>query len=78
MKFGKSRVGLHFATVFAMCFAFQHISAMQETFDNFRQEDEVAAKHPEPIRDKRSVKTNSSTHPNLPDITKRLEAVEKQ
>jgi len=50
---------------------------MEETLDNSRQE-VVAAKHPEPIRAKRSVKTNSSTRLNLPDIAKRLETVEKQ
>jgi len=61
-----------------MCSAFQSISAMEETLDNFRQEEEVPAKHPEPIRVKRSVKMNSSTRPNLPDIAKRLQAVEKQ
>ena len=78
MKFSKFRFCLHFATVFAMCFTFQSISAVEETLGNFRQEGEVAEKHPESIRAKRSVKTNSSAHPNLPDIAKRLEAVEKQ
>ena len=81
MKFsGKSRVVLLFATVFAICVAFQSISAMEETLDNFRQEEEVVAKHdPQPIRGKRSVKTNSSIRPpSLPDLAKRLEAVEKQ
>ena len=74
MKFFKSRVGLLFATVFAMCFA---ISATKETLDDFRQKkEEVAAKHPQPIRAKRSVKINV-THPNLPDIAKRLQDVEK-
>ena len=79
MECFKTRVGLRLvATVIAMCFVFQSISAMKETLDDFgHKKDENAAKHPESIRAKRSVQTNA-THPDLPDIAKRLEAVEKQ
>jgi len=78
MEFFKSRVGLLYATVFAMCFVFRSISALKETLDDFRQkQDEVAANHPQSTRAKRSVKINA-THPNLPDIAKRLQDVERK
>ncbi|XP_078372882.1 uncharacterized protein LOC144656532 isoform X2 [Oculina patagonica] len=71
-----SRVGLLFAAVFAMSFAFHCINAMDETLDGLRREDQVAAKHPEPLREKRSVKNNAT--PNTPDILKRLQALEEK
>ena len=79
MEFFESHAGLRLvATVIAMCFAFHNISAMKETLDDFgHKKEENATKHPESIRAKRSVQTNA-THPDLPDIAKRLEAVEKK
>ncbi len=76
MKLTDSRVGLLFAAVFVMCFAFHRSHAMDETLDGLRREDEFPAKHPEPLREKRAVKNNAT--PNMPDILKRLQAVEKK
>ena len=76
MKFPTFRVGLLFAAVFVMCFAFHSIFAMDETVDGLRREDEVAAKYPKALRERRAAKNNVA--PNLPDILKRLQAVEKK
>ena len=76
MKFSTFRVGLLFAAVFVMCFAFHSIFAMDETLDGLRREDEVTAKQPKALREKRAAKSNAT--PNLPDILKRLQAVEKK
>ena len=70
MKFPTFRVGLLFAAVFVGIFA------MDETVDGLRREDEVAAKYPEALRERRAAKNNAT--PNLPDILKRLQAVEKK
>ena len=76
MKFPTFRVGLLFAALFVMCFAFRGIFAMDETLDGLRREDEVAAKQPKALRERRAAKNNAT--PNLPDILKRLQAVEKK
>ena len=70
MNFSTSRFGLLFAAIFVMCFAFHSIFATGETLDGLSREDKVAAKHPQTLREKRAVKSNTTT--NLPDILKRL------
>jgi len=63
--------------IYMMCFAFESISAMEDTLDNFRQE-EVPHNTLSRCELKDWLKLNSSTRPNLPDIAKRLQVVEKQ
>ena len=78
MKFSTFCVGLGllFVAVFLTCFAVHSTSAMNGKLDGLRREDEVDVKRPWAIREKRAVKNNGT--PNLPDILKRLEAVEKK
>ena len=77
MKVSTSCVGLLFVAVFLTCFAVHSTSAMNAKLDGLRREDGVDdVKHPWEIREKRAVKNNAT--PNLPDILKRLEAVEKR
>ena len=76
MNISKSRVGVLFVAAFVVCFDFHSISAMvRETGGGLRRDGTV--EHPQPIRGKRSVKTNA-THPSLSDIAKRLLVVEKR
>ncbi|XP_078367433.1 uncharacterized protein LOC144651373 [Oculina patagonica] len=73
MKLFASRIGLLFAVVFAMSFALHRISAMDETLDGLRREMEDDEKHPQPLRERRSVKNNATQ-----DILKRLQDMEKK
>ena len=81
MKFFVSRAGLLFAAVFAMSFALHCISAMDETLEGFRPEMDQnsiggvkdAERNPQSLRDRRSVKGNSTQ-----DILKRLRDMEKK
>ena len=73
------KISPSFVVLFAICFAICHISVME----GLRQEDEkstdgveFAQKHPLPLRERRNVKNNAT--PNLPDVLKRLQAVEKK
>ena len=74
------KISPSFVVLFAICFAFCNISAME----GLRQEEdekstdgvEFVLKHPLPLRERRNVKNNAT--PNLPDILKRLQAVEKK
>ena len=71
MKFSASRVGLRFLAVVVICCAFESSTAMEGL-----HHDEVAEKRPLPLREKRSVKNNAT--PNMPDILKRLQALEEK
>lgn len=71
MKFSATRVGLRFVALFVLGFVFQGASAMED----LHHEDEVAGKHPLRL-DKRAVKNNAT--PNMPDIIKRLKALEEK
>ncbi|XP_078364890.1 uncharacterized protein LOC144649289 isoform X2 [Oculina patagonica] len=73
MKLFASHIGLLFAAVFAMSFALHCIYAMDETPDGFRREMEDDEKHPQPLRERRSVKNNATQ-----DILKRLQDMEKK
>ena len=65
------RVGLRFVAVFLLGFVFQGACAKED----LHHEDEVAEKHLLRI-DKRSVSKNSTS--NMPDILKRLKALEEK
>ena len=71
MKSSVPRVRLSFAAVFVLGFVVQGASAM----DDLYHEDEVAEKNPLRL-DKRSVSKNAT--PNIPDILKRLQALEEK
>ncbi|KAL9974675.1 hypothetical protein ACROYT_G011738 [Oculina patagonica] len=73
MKLFASRIGLLFAAVFTMSCALHRISAMDETLDGLRREMEDDEKHPQPLRERRSVKNNATQ-----DILKRLQDMEKK
>lgn len=71
MKYSVARVGLSFVAVFLLGFVFQGTSANEDLY----HEDKVAEKNPLRL-DKRSVSKNA-TH-NMPDILKRLKALEEK
>ena len=79
IKFFLSRVGLRFAVVFVFI-ALQNIHCLKGLRTGERRAsvggDEVAGKHPIPLREARSVKNNAT--PNLPDILGRMQAMEKK
>ncbi len=80
MRFFASRVDLRFVAAFAVLFAFQNIHCLEVLRPGGEQnsidDDEVAKKHPIPLRERKSVKNNAS--PNIPDILERLQAMEKK
>ena len=73
------KISPSFVVLFAI-FVFCNISAMeglrQEEDEKSNDGVEFAQKHPLPLRERRKVKNNAT--PNLPDILKRLHAVEKK
>jgi len=71
MKSFSSRVGFSFVAVFVLGFVSQSASAMEDS----HHEDEAAVKHLLQL-DKRSVSKNAT--PNMPDILKRLKALEEK
>ena len=71
MKSCVPRIGLHLVAVFVLSFVFQCASAKED----LHHEDEVAEKHLLRL-DKRSVGKNAT--PNMPDILKRLKALEEK
>ncbi len=74
MKFSAFRAGLRFLAIVAICCVVQSITATE----GLHHEEEVAEKHPLPpgVREKRSNKNNAT--PNMPDILKRLQALEEK
>ena len=71
MKSFATRVGLRFVAVFVLGLVFQGASTMED----LHQENEVTEKHLLPL-DKRSASKNAT--PNMPDILKRLKALEEK
>lgn len=74
MKSSAPRVGLRFVAVFVLGFVFQGASAM-EADSSLHREGEVAEKHHLRLN-KRSANNNAT--PNMPDILKRLKALEEK
>lgn len=80
MKFFTYRVGLRFSAVLMVFCALLNI----RSFEGLRPREErnsidgngVAEKHPNSLREGRSVKNNAT--PNLPDILGRMQAMEKK
>ena len=70
------KISVSFVILFAICFAFCNISTMEglrQEEDEYSNEGvEFAEKHPLPRNDE------SNETPNLADILKRLQAVEKK
>ena len=76
-----SRIVVCSLIVFVMCFAFREISGIDETKNGSRGEDEDTRKETLPLREKRSDKnttTETPTTPNMADIHKRLQGLEKK
>ena len=71
MKSSAPRVGRSLVVVFVLGFVFQGASAMED----LHHKNEVAEKHPLRL-DKRSVSKNAT--PSMPDILKRLKALEEK
>ena len=71
MKSSVTRVGFRFVAVFVLGLVFQGASAMNA----LNHEDQVGEKNPLRL-DKRSVSTNAT--PKIPDILKRLQALEEK
>ena len=71
MKSSAPRVGFRFVAVFVLGLVFQGASAMNA----LNHEDQVGEKNPLRL-DKRSVSTNAT--PKIPDILKRLQALEEK
>lgn len=74
MKLSAFRVSLRFLAIVVICCAVQSISPTYT--EGLHHEDKDAEKHPLPLREKRSNKNNAT--PNMPDILKRLQALEEK
>ena len=78
MKLFASQVGLIVAAVLAMSFALHFVSAIEDTVEDLHRGDQNAIgvvendeKQPQPLRERRSVKSNDTK-----DILKRLHDME--